>query len=233
MKVKFFLYVLLLVPFHLWSQSDFEATKKLFDQGKYVLAKPQLETYLQENPNHTQTIEYLGDIAIHNKQWDEAIGYFKKLKNQFPKKANYYFKYGKSLGMKARAGNKLKALSMVDDIRTAFETAAKLDPKHVDARWALVIVYTELPGIVGGSEVKAQKYSDELMKISPVDGYLTRGYMSEYDKRYKDAEKHYLKAIEIGQSKVTYQRLADLYKNKMNSPEKAKQILDLYQKKKS
>jgi hypothetical protein len=91
----------------------------------------------------------------------------------------------------------------------------------------------ELPGIVGGSEAKARKYSNELATLSPVDGYLSKGYISEYFKRYEDAEKNYLKAIEVGQSKTCYQKLADLYKNKMNSPEKAKQILDLYHKKKT
>uniref|UniRef100_UPI002606D31E tetratricopeptide repeat protein n=1 Tax=Flavobacterium sp. TaxID=239 RepID=UPI002606D31E len=167
------------------------------------------------------------------KQWDNSIFYYKKLKTQFPKNANYHFKFGGALGLKAKESNKFKALGMIDDIENEFLTAAKLDSKHIESRWALVMFYTELPAIVGGSESKAQKRADELLKISPVDGHLSKGYIAEYFKRYKEAEKQYIKAIEVGQSKTTYQKLADLYKNKMNSPEKAKQILDLYQKKKT
>lgn len=223
----------LLFPIFLWAQSDFDKAEKLFEQKKFTSAEPLFKSHLIQKPNDSKTIEYLGDIAGHQKQWDDAIGYYRKLKMQFPKNANYHYKFGGALGMKAKASNKFKALGMIDDIKTAFETAAKLDARHIDTRWALVMLYVELPGIVGGSEAKAQKYANELALLSPVDGYLSKGHISEYFKRYKEAEKNYLKAIEVGQSKTGYQKLADLYKNKMNSPEKAKQILDLYQKKRT
>lgn len=231
--MKQILFTFLLFPLFLWSQTNYEKAEKLFEQGKYASAKSYFEEYLKQNINHTKTIEYLGDIAGHQKQWDTAILYYEKLKRQFPKKANYYYKYGGALGMKAKESNKFEALGMIGDIKLAFETAAKLDAKHIDTRWALVMLYIELPAVIGGSEAKAQKYSDELLLISPVDGYLSKGYIAEYFKRYNESEKQYLKAIEIGKSKTAYQKLADLYKNKMNSPEKAKQILDLYQKKKT
>jgi hypothetical protein len=40
-----------------------------------------------------------------------------------------------------------------------------------------------------------------------------------------------LKAIEVGNSKTTYQKLADLYKNKMAQPEKAKKLWATYNEK--
>ena len=46
------------------------------------------------------------------------------------------------------------------------------------------MIYIQLPGIVGGSETKAIKYSNELLKLSPVDGYLSRGQIEEYFERY-------------------------------------------------
>lgn len=223
----------LLFPMFFWAQSDFDKAEKLFEQQKFALAEILFKSYLIQKPNDPKTTEYLGDIAGHQKEWDDAIGYYRKLKLQFPRNANYHYKFGGALGMKAKEANKFKALGMIDDIKTAFETAAKLDAKHIDTRWALVMLYIELPGIVGGSEAKAQRYANELGQLSPVDGYLSKGYIAEYFKRYKEAEKNYLKAIEVGQSKTCYQKLADLYKNKMNSPAKAKQILDLYQKKKT
>ena len=86
----------------------------------------------------------------------------------------------------------------------------------------------KLPGIVGGSESKAIRYSWELMRLSPVDGNLSRGHIEEYFKRYSKAEQYYKKAIAIGNSKVSYQKLADLYRNKMNDPAKASEILLQY-----
>lgn len=226
-------YIVLFVPFLSWSQNGYEKGVQLFDQARYEDAKPYFVAVVKENPENDKAAEYLGDIAAHQNDWNEAISRYLKLKTRFPKKAEYFYKYGGAMAMKAKSVNKFKALGMINDIEEAFLTAAKLNPKHIESRWALVVFYLELPGIVGGSEKKAQRFADELMAISPVDGYLSKGHIAEYFRRYPEAEKYFIKAVQIGQSKVTYQRLADLYKNKMKMPEKAKQTLDLYQKKKT
>ena len=205
----------------IWSQTSFDKAKILFEQGKYTLAEPLFEKYLNENPNNIKTIEYLGDISGYEQKWNNAIYYYKKLKTTFPRNANYWYKFGGALGMKAKSLSKFKALGMIDDVENAFLTAAKLDSKHVDSRWALITLYIELPGIVGGSETKAQKYANELASISKVDGYLAKGYIDVYFKRYQDAEKNYRKSYQIGQSKITFDKLYDLYLNKLKDKQKA------------
>ena len=213
------------------AETDFEKAEKLYKQEKYDQAKTLFESHLKSNPNHYKTVEYLGDIAGHQKKWDEAIKQYKVLKTQFPKTANYWYKYGGALGMKAKSVNKFKALGMIDDVENAFLTAAKLDVKHIDSRWALVMLYIELPGIVGGSETKAVKYSNELMELSKVDGYLSKGYIDEYFNRYKKAEANYIKAHEIGNSKTTFQKLYNLYLNKIKDKAKATKLKEQFEKK--
>ena len=158
----------------------------------------------------------MGDIAGHAKSWDKAIVYYRKLKQLKPSEANYYYKYGGVLGMKAKESNKFAALGMIGEVKASFEKAIELNPKHIEARWALVMIYIQLPGIVGGSETKAIKYSNELLKLSPVDGYLSRGQIDEHFKRYAAAEQQYKKAIAAGSTKTGGQMLDNLYKNKMN-----------------
>lgn len=221
--------MVLLLPTLIFSQTNYEKAEKLFAQEKYNLAKPIFENALKESPNNLKTLEYLGDIEGANKSWDKAMFYYGKLKNLSPSNADYYYKFGGCLGMKAKESNKFKALGMIGDIKANFEKAIKLNPNHIDARWALIELYLQLPGIVGGSERKAEKYANELLKISLVDGYLAKGHIAEYFDRYKEAEKNYSKAISISGSKTSYQKLADLYKNKMNQPEKAKILLENYQ----
>lgn len=199
----------------MWSQSDFNKAEKLFEAKKYDLATPALEIFLKENPAHLKTLEYLGDIAGHQKSWDKAIVYYTKLKQLKSSEANYYFKYGGVLGMKAKESNKFKALGMIGEVKESFEKAIELNSKHIEARWALVMLYIQLPGIVGGSETKAIKYSNELLKLSPVDGYLSRGQIEEHFKRYTAAEQQYKKAIAAGSTKVGAQMLDNLYKNKI------------------
>ena len=214
--MKQFLTFLLLFPLLIWSQSDYNKAEKLFEARKYDQARPVFESFLKENPSHLKTIEYLGDIAGHDKSWDKAIGYYRKLKQLKPSEANYYYKYGGVLGMKAKESNRFKALGMIGEIKQSFEKAIELNPKHIEARWALVMIYIQLPSFVGGSETKAIKYSNELLKLSPVDGYLSKGQIEEHFKRYTAAEQQYKKAIAAGSTKVGGQMLDNLYKNKMN-----------------
>lgn len=222
--MKKLLLFFLFVPICIWSQSNFEKGEKLFQSKKYDEAQVILEGVLKSKPLDIKTMEYLGEIAAHQKAWVKGAEYFKKLKELKPAEADYYFKYGGCLAMRATEVNKIKAFTMVDDMKQAFEKAIVLNPKHVQARWALIEIYLQLPGILGGSESKAITYSNELAQFSPVDGYLSRGRIEEYFKRYTLAEKNYMKANEIGKSKVTFQKLYNLYLNKLKDPKKAQEL---------
>ncbi|PXY43990.1 tetratricopeptide repeat protein [Flavobacterium hydrophilum] len=213
-----------LTPFLLWSQSNFEKGEKLFHAKKYKEAETFFEENLKHYPNDIKTLEHLADISAEEKKWEKTAAYYKKLKQLKPNEADYFYKYGGCLGMRALEVNKIKAFGMVDDMKFSFEKAIDLNPKHLPARWALIELYLQLPGILGGSESKALKYSNELAKLSPVDGYLSKGRIDEYFKRYDSAEKNYIKANEIGKSKVTFQKLYNLYLNKLKEPKKAQEL---------
>jgi tetratricopeptide (TPR) repeat protein len=221
-----YLLLLLFLPLTVLPQSRFDSAEALFKQKNFVQAKPMFQEYLRSNPNHLMTLEYLGDIYGQEKKWDDAISYYQRLIELKPSVANYHYKFGGVSGMLAKESNKFKALGMIGDIRSSFEKAIELDPKHIDARWALIELYLQLPAIVGGSESKAKLYANQLIKISPVDGYLAHGHIEEYLKRYSAAELNYKKAVDISGSPMTYKKLADLYK-KMNQPAKAKATLAL------
>lgn len=222
--MKKLLLFFLFVPICIWSQSNFEKGEKLFHAKKYEEAQVLFEGVLKSKPSDVKTIEYLAEIAAHQKAWIKGAEYFKKLKELKPTEADYFYKYGGCLAMRAMEVNKLKAFGMVDDMKQAFEKAIVLNPKHIPARWALIEIYLQLPGILGGSESKAILYSNELAQFSPVDGYLSRGRIEEYFKRYMLAEKNYIKGNEIGKSKVTFQKLYNLYLNKLKDPKKAQEL---------
>ena len=229
--MKYFLLLVLFFPICMQAQTDFEKAETLFQEQKYFLAQPLFEKFLIQNPNNLKAIEYLGDIQGSLKNWDKSIFYYEKLKNSKPCQANYFYKYGGVLGMKAKESNKFKALSMIGDVKFAFEKAISLNPKHIEARWALIELYLQLPVIVGGSERKANRYAEELYKISPVDGYLAKGKIAEYFNRNKEAEKHYYAAFKIGKSLTSYNKLLNLYKNKLHQSEKALLLKNEYDKK--
>ncbi len=231
--MKWFLF--LLVPICCFAQGNtddtaFAKAETYFHTKKYHQAKPIFQSYLKQHPNNLKTLEYLGDIYGYAEDWDNAIDYYKKLVDISPKVANYHYKYGGVLGMKALAISKIRALGLVGDIKESFITAAELDPKHIEARWALVEFYIQLPGIIGGSESKAKRYANELSQLSPVDGYLAHGYIAEYNDRANDAEYNYKKAVAVGGSVICYTKLYEHYE-KNDAPAKAIQVLDEARKK--
>jgi tetratricopeptide (TPR) repeat protein len=209
-----------MLPFISLAQTSFEEAENYFEREQFSKAKPLFEAYLEENPTHAKTREYLGDIAGYVKDWDTAIEFYEGLVEEEQDNANYHFKTGGALGMKALEISRIRALGYIGDIRKHFETAARLDTNHIETRWALVEFYIQLPGIVGGSEKKAIMYANQLAEISPVDGHLANGYIAEYNDRPKDAEEFYKKAISVGGSVHTYEKLTNLYEN-TNQPAKA------------
>ena len=218
--MKHFILFLLITPYGVLAQTSFEKAERFFEQEQFSESKLLFESYLIENPYHYKTQEYLGDIASYTKDWDTAIKYYSYLVEETQDNANYHFKAGGALAMKALEISRIRALSYIGDIKKHLEKAAKLDPDHIEVRWALVEFYMQLPRIIGGSEKKAIKYANQLAKISSVDGHLANGYIAEYSNRPKNAEHYYKLAIAVGGSVHTYEKLSGLYES-TNQPKKA------------
>lgn len=207
----FFLFFFISV--FIFGQSDFKKTEQYFTNKQYSKAEDLMIAYVESHPNDLKAIEMLGDAYGHQEKWDGAIESYKQLVDLSPKTANYHYKYGGALGMKALSVSKMKALGIIGDVKNAFITAAELDPKHIETRWALVKLYMQLPGLIGGSKNTSLKYADELQNLSKVDGYLAKGYIYEYDKDLESAEKYYKLAIKEGGSINCYDKLTNLYEN--------------------
>lgn len=214
----------LMLSYYTFSQTNFELGKQYFVAEEWGKAISCFQKVIAENNDNYEAIELRGEAYAHLKNWDASIEDFQLLKEKFPEKANYWYKFGGVMAMKAKESSKWIAFSLVDDIEKAFLKATQLDDKHIDARWALITLYIELPAIIGGSEKKAQKYADELMVLSKVDGYLAKGYIDVYFERYNKAEINYKNAHKIGNSKTTFQKLYDLYLNEIKNTDKANQL---------
>jgi tetratricopeptide (TPR) repeat protein len=219
-----------LIPFISFGQNQLDEISTLLKQKQFIAAEKKAKNHLLNHPNNLKAIEFLGDAQGHQKNWDAAIKSYKKLVDKKPNNANYHYKYGGALGMKALSISKFKALGIISDIKTAFLKAAELDPKHIETRWALVELYMQLPGIIGGSKSKSLKYANELQNLSTVDGYLAKGYIYEYDNQPELAEQYCKKAINIGGSLTCFNKLTTFYENE-NKPQKAIKNIEQAQKK--
>lgn len=208
---------LLFFPFFLLGQNVTNDASQLIEKKQFTKAAKLLQPFVNSNPDNLIAIELLGDAFGHQKKWDNAIVYYKTLVEAKPNTANYHYKYGGALGMKALSVNKFKAVSIIGDCKEAFLKAAELDPNHIESRWALVELYMQLPGIIGGSKSKSFKFANQLENLSLVDGYLAKGYIYEYDDEPELAEKFYKLAIKVGGSITCFDKLTKLYEKEGES----------------
>lgn len=215
-----YFYFLFMFPVVVLGQTSIDDARQLIEKKQFVKAEHMLSKYVKSNQNDKEGLELLGDAYGYQKKWDNAIVYYQRLTELESSNANYHYKHGGALGMKALSVNKLTALGIIGDVKDAFLRAAELDPKHINTRWALVELYMQLPGIFGGSKSKSLKYANQLQAISKVDGYLAKGYIYEYDDEPELAEKYYKLAIEVGGSLTCFDKLTTLYENQ-DQPNKA------------
>lgn len=165
----------------------------LIAQWKFAEAEAVLLDLRDSLPETPAVYEKLGDLYGVKKEWGPALKNYLKLLDFDDKNANYHFKVGGVYGMIALS-NKLKALGIIDDIKYHFTRAAELDKAHLEARWALIEFYLELPGIIGGSYKKAYAYAEELQTIALVEGYLAKGYIEDYRDNTAEARVHFDRA---------------------------------------
>tara|TARA_R110002012_G_C11674982_1_gene613585 strand:- start:14765 stop:15718 length:954 start_codon:yes stop_codon:yes gene_type:complete len=224
------LFLCLLIPVFGMAQQTLDDVALLLKQKQYKQAETIIKPYVNSNPTSKRAIELLGDAYGYQANWDAAITEYKKLVTMDAKQANFHYKYGGALGMKALEVNKVSALMLIGDVEEAFLKAAELDSKHIDTRWALVEFYVQLPGIVGGSIKKSLKYANELEDLSTVDGYLAKGYIYEYDDEPELAETYYKRAITTGGSITCFDKLSNFYE-KQQQPEKAIATIEASEKK--
>lgn len=150
--------------------------------------------FSQYSPPDKVALEKQGDTYGRQQQWEKAALCYKQLVKRYPRVADYHYKYGGVLGMMALE-NKMKAIGLTGEIKSEFEKAARLDPAHKAVRWALVELYMQLPGILGGSSKKALDHAEALEQLSQAEGWLAKGYIYEYDNKDKEAEKYYRLAL--------------------------------------
>lgn len=180
-----------------YPQSPIQEGEEKLKEGKIDEARQIFENYNTE----PVAIEYLGDIACFNKNWDEAIGYYCKLVDLDPSSAMYNFKLGGALGMKAYYGSRLEAALLINEVKEYLKKAADLDPTHKEARRALVELYMQIPGFLGGSEALAKSYASDLDRLNPIDALLADAYIFR-KKNYRDlARKKYEEAISLAERK--------------------------------
>lgn len=207
-----FIFIYFLIPFLTFGQENVKAIENLIAEKDYEGAKKRLELFMSKGEQNFYAVELLGDVYGHLKKWELAQNQYAKLLEYDKRNADYHYKYGGATAMRAQEMNKIAVLPLISEIKESFRNAISYNPKHIDARWALLHLYLKLPFVFGGGNQKALHQANEIMKLSKVDGYLALGVVYSHKDEFKLSEQNFMSALHIGHSKVCYLSLCELYK---------------------
>lgn len=102
-----------------------------------------------------------------------------------PQNARAAYWVGSTAGQMAMRSGMFKAMGLAKESRKGLEQAVALDPKLVDAQYALMQFHLMAPGMMGGDEDEAIAIAERIAALSPVEGHRAKAQLRWSE---KDAE---------------------------------------------
>ena len=138
----------------------------------------------QQQPTNTSALFYLGRIAYAQKNYEQAIPWFKEAVDAEQCNADYHMWLGRAYGRHVEQMSmfrKLRNVSLVKRVRTHFEKAVGCDPTHVAAHWDLMRYHMEAPRFVGGSRKKAEEQAAIITRLDSAEGQKARQFIAKME----------------------------------------------------
>lgn len=149
--------------------------EQMLERKEYAKGEGILIQRVQARPDDDSAHFYLGQLPFlipGSKDYDGAIGHFKRCVQLRPDRSEYHHWLGRAYGVKAQRAGLLKAMGYVGDIKSSFKKAVELDPANFDARFDLVQFYLMAPGIAGGGVSKAREAARDHERINAGEAKL-------------------------------------------------------------
>jgi tetratricopeptide (TPR) repeat protein len=148
-----------------------------------------------ESPKDARAANELGRTLLAGGDTARAVEWFEKSVSLEPENAEYHVWLGRGYGYQAMRASVLKQPGLARKVRREFETASRLDPDNLEARFALIEFYVRAPGILGGSLEKARSEAGEIRKRNALEGHRASGRIAELRKEPDQALEEYRQAL--------------------------------------
>ncbi len=143
-----------------------------FELKNFAVAKDLFTESLKENDKDATAIQYLGKIALHEGEFDDAEEYIEKAQKLAPEDASIQFDAARIMGAQAQDSSIFSAPGYAEKSLNAFKKAATLKPDEIKYRRGLMEFYLFAPGFVGGDEELALVEAEAINKLDEVKGFV-------------------------------------------------------------
>lgn len=192
---RFLLCFLLGLSCGLEAETELEKASRLMKARNMGEAQEVLERLLQAEPRNAGALAQMGELQLATQNPIKAAEYAEKAILLDPARSRYHLLRGNSLGMQAQKASYLKAMTMVGEIRGAYERAVQLEPASREARLALFNFYFNVPSIAGGGLDKANAFAEQTQALDGSRGHYMKGLILQKRKNPGAAQAEYRLAL--------------------------------------
>ena len=171
------------------------APEALIKSGHWKRARPLVEQRYQADPGDAYSAYLLSQVRAVFGDLDAAVKLAEKAVALDSNNARYHAQLGAVCGETAEKASLFAKAGWAHRFKEETEKAAALDPKNLDARFALLEFYLRANGLMGGSKRKAAAMAEEIGRIDPARGYLAQARLAQENKDASGEEAAYLKAL--------------------------------------
>jgi tetratricopeptide (TPR) repeat protein len=137
---------------------------------------------------------------------EEAVSEGEALTERTPDDAAAWFWLGRAYGFRAMQASMFSAPGLAKKSRLALEKAITLDPKLVDAQFAMMQYLLMAPGFMGGDQDKAREFVPVIAAIDKTWGHLAEATVAiQVDEDKAAAERAYRAALAADPDDLTAQ----------------------------
>jgi tetratricopeptide (TPR) repeat protein len=224
-RILFFIGALL-APIALHAQCN-AAVQRLVANRQYDNARVQLEAQIKRAPNDDAAMHCMGRLLLEQDESGDAIDWLEKAVKINGRDAQHHLWLGLALRTEGGKAGMLRAPGFMGRMKTELEQALVLDPRLVEARYALLQLYAQAPAMMGGSMPNARAQAAQMLKVNPMRGHIGYAFIADQEKDYPAAEKEYLAAIAARpDSDVTYSAAGAFYRRR----ERWSDAISMYEK---
>jgi tetratricopeptide (TPR) repeat protein len=173
-----------------------EAPAVLMQQKHWKRVRAIAQAKLKGSPDDAEANYLMSRVLMAWNDSNAALPYAEKAVKLSPQNAEYHWALAQIVGTQAEKANVFRQIGLARRFRSEAETVLKLDPKHVEAHYGMMIYYFKAPGIVGGDKKKAYAEAEEIGKIDRAKGYVAQVRLAQEEKQLGKIEALYKQAHE-------------------------------------
>jgi tetratricopeptide (TPR) repeat protein len=194
--------------------ADPGSAEALIQAGHWKRARAIVEPRAAANPRDAQAAWLLSRIKLAFGDLDGALVPAQQAVALEDGNSDYHLQLAEVYGEMAARASMFAAAGLARKFKGELDVSLARNPKNLEALDALMQYSYQAPGLMGGDKGKARSIADQLVRLSPVDGYLAQAELAGEAKDQAKVEESLRQAVQADPKNYEAQTaLAGFYTN--------------------